>query len=382
MKKRVLCILAALLAALLLGGCSMLDKEYVSIHDYIPSEQEVKTAGGRFTVSGADGLRQALLSLIYDGRSEGTIVFDSAYEGDPAEDLDSACWSVRTEDALCVFCVEDIAYDLNRIVTVNEAELKISYSDAGEDPGRIVQLSFSSEADGAILDALQKGSKRLALLLGHSSYSADDMAAQVTRIYRDHPTLTPGCPLVNVSVYTGAGAQRLYDIRLDYGVSDARLRLYKKQMESFAPFEGSSTAGLSKAELAYRACRWLIENCTISEGSGKNSAYDALIGREADSEGVALGYVELCRQLGIECSVVYGQLDRQDHCWNIVKVDGSYYHVDVTQCKNVGLIVGFMKNDEAFWGSYRWDLGSYPKCTGTNRFFDFFLPTMASESEK
>ena len=84
MKKRVLCILAALLTALLLGGCSMLDKEYVSIHDYIPSEQEVKTAGGRFTVSGADGLRQALLSLIYDGRSEGTIVFDSAYEGDPA----------------------------------------------------------------------------------------------------------------------------------------------------------------------------------------------------------------------------------------------------------------------------------------------------------
>ena len=46
MKKKLLCILAAMLLPLILGGCAMLDKEYVSIHDYIPSEQEVKAAGG------------------------------------------------------------------------------------------------------------------------------------------------------------------------------------------------------------------------------------------------------------------------------------------------------------------------------------------------
>ncbi len=381
MKKKLLCILTAVLLPLLLGGCAMLDKEYVSIRDYIPSEQELRTDGSRFTVHSAEAIRSALLSMVYDGRTEGTILFDSAYVGDPAGDLENACWTVRTEDALCVYCVENISYDFNKIVTINEADLEISYSKAGESPSRIVHLGLSSEADGAILDALQRGDRRLTLLVGHSGYSAEDMAAQVTRIYREHPTVTPGSPAVNVNVYGGADAQRLYDIQLDYGMSAAKLRQYHETMENFAPFAGLDTSALSQAELAYRACRWLTENCGVTEGGGRNSAYAALIEKEADSEGVAFGFMELCRQLGVECCIVYGQHDWQEHCWNIVKVDDTYYHIDVTECLRAGMILGFMKNDEAFWGSYRWDVGSYPKCTGTNSFFDFFLPN-TTESEK
>ena len=377
MKKKLLCLLACALLPLLLCACSMLDKEYVSIHDYVPSVQEEKSAGGRFTVRSADAIRSSLLSLVYDGQTEGTIVFDAAYEGDAAKDLENACWSVRTEDALCVFCVENISYDFNKIVTVNEADVVISYSKAGVDPERVVRLGFSSEADGAILDALLRGDKRLTLLVGHSAFSAEDVSALVGRVYREHPTVTPGSPQTSVSLYSGTGAQRLYDIQLDYGVSDVKLKQARARLTSFAPFAELDFSGLSEAELAYRACRWLMDNCAVTDNGGHNSAYAALIEREADSEGVAFGYVELCRQLGLECRIVYGQLDWQEHCWNIVKVDGTYYHVDVTQCAGAGLILGFMKNDEAFWGSYRWDVGSYPKCAGTNNFFDFFLPNMS-----
>ena len=147
MKKKLLCILAAMLLPLLLGGCAMLDKEYVSIHDYIPSEQEVKAAGGSFTVQSADAVKSALLNMVYEGRTEGTIVFDPAYVGEPAKDLENACWTVKTEDALCVFCVEKISYDFNRIVTLNEAEIKISYSQAGESPERIIRLGFSASEE-------------------------------------------------------------------------------------------------------------------------------------------------------------------------------------------------------------------------------------------
>ena len=83
---------------------------------------------------------------------------------------------------------------------------------------------------------------------------------------------------------------------------------------------------------------------------------------EADSEGVAFGYVELCRRLGLDCRIVYGQKDWQDHCWNIVRIDGEYYHVDLF----AGMDNGFLKNDSAFWGSYRWAVNEYPKCNGSN----------------
>jgi hypothetical protein len=56
-------------------------------------------------------------------------------------------------------------------------------------------------------------------------------------------------------------------------------------------------------------------------------------------------------------------------------MDDSYYHVDITQCAKGGPALGFMQNDENFWGNYRWDMASYPRCTGTKNFFDFFPPT-------
>ena len=103
MRKKVLCLFAALTAACLLCACSMLEKEYVSIHDYLPSEQVESAAGGRFTVHSANAIKSAILSMAYDGRTEGSIVFDSSYEGDAAEDMEIACWAVRTEDTLNAF---------------------------------------------------------------------------------------------------------------------------------------------------------------------------------------------------------------------------------------------------------------------------------------
>ena len=118
-----------LLLALLLGGCSAFAKEYVSVQDYTPNTQEQSTPDGKVLVRSPPGLRQAILNMAYAGQTEGSIVFDAAYEGDTTEDMASACWAVRTQDALCAYCVENIAYELNKIVTIHEASVYISYSD-------------------------------------------------------------------------------------------------------------------------------------------------------------------------------------------------------------------------------------------------------------
>ncbi|MBR7073638.1 MAG: hypothetical protein IKI39_00870 [Oscillospiraceae bacterium] len=379
MKKKLLCLLLAAAAALQLGACSMLEKEYVSIHDYMPSEQEPNITGGRLTVHSASALKLALLSMTYEGLTEGSIIFDPAYEGDAAEDLENACWAVRTEDALCAYCVENISYDFNKIVTINEADIRISYSKVSVSPKQIVHLGFSSEAETAILNALQNGRRTLALLVGRSGFSAEDMAAQVIKAYRDNPTVVPKRPQAIVNVFSGAGTQRLYEIQIDYGVTALELARCRKQLELFKPFAELDRPNASEVERAYVACRYLVENCRILDDDSTeeaNSAYTALIERRADSEGLAFGYVELCRQLDVDCRIVYGQHDWQEHCWNIVRIDDSYYHVDITQCAKGGPALGFMQNDETFWGMYRWDVAAYPKCTGTNSFFDFFPPSM------
>ena len=68
-KKKLVCLLWGLTAACVLCGCSWLNKEYVSIHNYSISEQEENPTSGRTTVHSFGALTSALLSMAYEGRT-------------------------------------------------------------------------------------------------------------------------------------------------------------------------------------------------------------------------------------------------------------------------------------------------------------------------
>jgi transglutaminase-like putative cysteine protease len=79
---------------------------------------------------------------------------------------------------------------------------------------------------------------------------------------------------------------------------------------------------------------YLIENVEYDETADfQHIAYGALVDKKAVCDGYATAMQYLLTKLGIECRIVYGD-DRdgnpQGHAWNIVKVDGNYYHLDVT----------------------------------------------------
>ncbi len=374
MKRRCALLLALAVCAGLLTGCSRFEKEYVSVHDYVPSVQEQGSPEGKINVRNFSALKQAILNMAYSGQTEGNIVFDAAYDGDTTEDMASACWTVRTQDALCAYCVENIAYELNKVVTINEASVYISYSKYSAKPEDIKHLAFSSEAETVILDALRRGERKIALLVGRSSFSADDMAAQVVKTYRENPIVIPREPTASVNIFSGTGSQRLYEIAISYGLTQEDFNRRLEQLDGFDPFPDLVPEDMSELDRAFAACRYLLDGSALSAEGSENTAYDALICHEANSEGLAFAYVELCHELGLDCRIVYGQCDWQEHSWNIVRLDGSYYHVDVSRCLQDGLEAGFIKTDEGFWGAYRWDVSSYPKCSGSLSLADL-LPT-------
>lgn len=373
MKKGIVALFVCLCSALQLCGCGFSNNEYLVIENYVPSTQEQSSEDGKVVVKNYAGLRSALLDMAYAGQSEGSIVFDSSYDGDTTEDMASACWTVRTQDALCAYCVENIAYELNKIVTINEANVYISYSDVTVKAEDISHMSFSSGAENVLKKSMLENSKRVVLLVEHSDYSAEDMAAVITGIYRENPTIVPTEPVANVNMYSGSGSQRLYEISINYGLTADELNERSAQLMAIDAFANLETENMSEAQLAYTACEYLMQNCTLTGLATDNTAYSALVQRSANSEGVAFAYVELCRQLGVECRIVYGQLDWHEHCWNIVKLDGSYYHVDVSAAISQGAEGNFLETDEGFWGLYRWDVASYPKCTGELEYSDLML---------
>lgn len=79
----------------------------------------------------------------------------------------------------------------------------------------------------------------------------------------------------------------------------------------------------------------IIDGCVYSNTGEKNekTAYGALCGGKADCVGYTLALKTLLDESGIESFAVTGTTDGADfenHIWNVVKIDGAFYHVDVT----------------------------------------------------
>ena len=366
--RRAFLILLLAFCVLLAGCGNLFDREYLSITDYEPPAQELPDQEDGITVRDLAELRQALVELLNAGAEDGRVVFDAAYEGDISADIASACWQVRTQDALFAYCVEAISYDLTKLVNHYEARMSIRYTEAGHDRDSIVRMQLTNGLERQLRAAIDDGRECLVVLIGRSSLTAENVESMVSRVYRENPIAQPREPRVTVNMLSGTGQQRLYEIRFNYVLAAEELEARREALAQFDPF--AEEAIPEEAPLrALLACRYLAEHCSYLE-NGQSDIYSALILGEANSEGLALAYLELCRQLEIPCQIVYGQRDWHNCCWNIIQLDGEHYHVDISACLSEGMDAGFLLPDETMWSRYRWDISSYPPCSGALSYQD------------
>ena len=77
---------------------------------------------------------------------------------------------------------------------------------------------------------------------------------------------------------------------------------------------------------------WIIDNTSyVLEGGTHISETDGpIVNKEALCEGYSKAFAYLCQSVGINCVCVNGHGNGGDHVWNMVQVDGNWYHIDVT----------------------------------------------------
>ena len=369
MRRRFTALLLAACALLLAGCGNLFSREYYVVTDYeLPPKEDISDAGG-VSVQNITELRHVLTGLIDEGAEEGRIVFDAAYAGDISADIAAVCWQVRTQDALFAYCVESISYDVSNILSHAEAQFTIRYTEAGQDRDSIVRLQLTTGLEAQLRKAIASGQSRLVVLINRSRFTAEDVESLASRVYRENPVAQPQEPRVTVNMLSGTGSRRLYEINFSYSLSPEELETRREELQALEPFSDPLLLSSDPPYRALAACEVLLARCQYTE-SGRNDIYAALIEGEANSEGLALAYVELCRQMEIPCQIVYGQRDWRNRCWNIIQLDGAYYHVDVALCISEGLEQGFLLQDQTMWSSYRWDVSSYPPCSGSLRYSD------------
>lgn len=87
-------------------------------------------------------------------------------------------------------------------------------------------------------------------------------------------------------------------------------------------------SGWTNAEKVLYLHDYLAEHCEYDLTYTNNNAYTALIDGKTVCQGYALAMCVLCRKLDIPCYAITS--DALKHMWNVVQIDGKWYHCDAT----------------------------------------------------
>lgn len=110
------------------------------------------------------------------------------------------------------------------------------------------------------------------------------------------------------------------------------------------------------------------------ENPEDHTAYGVLIKHVGVCDGYATAFKKLLDAAGVENIIVVGTAEGQNHAWNIVKLDGQYYQVDVTfdspfvrgTSRQIMTHNYFNVTDSVMAQDHVWDRSKYPACTSIN----------------
>lgn len=103
-----------------------------------------------------------------------------------------------------------------------------------------------------------------------------------------------------------------------------------------------------------------------------HTAKGALVKKIAVCDGYAHAFQMIMKKLKIPCRFVVGSSGGVGHAWNMVKLGGKWYHVDVTfddpiingrNTNTTPYYTYFMKSSSVMKKSHNWVKSKYPKCT-------------------
>ncbi len=331
MKRILFCL--SLIAALLvsLSGCApILGRTYSAETPHISNAGG--TADDALSADSFESLVGALLSCI--ARHEESCSIQLVWpEEDPTELIRDACREITETEPLGIYAVEDISFDVVRIVSYYEAAFTVSYLRSEEEMGTLRSAVGTYGVRQALSESL--AAFRTTLTLNTTYYTGDRAAVEalVRQVYEEQPMSALGLQSVTVEFYPEEGSNRILVLAFDYGLDPEVLA--DRQAELRAQVRAVTAEG-STTEKARALCQNLYESASYAAPEGAPpfcaSAWDALCGGAGSDESFALAFACLCRMQGVECAVVRGSRGGIPWVWNSVRdADGTLYCVDTSR---------------------------------------------------
>ena len=135
-------------------------------------------------------------------------------------------------------------------------------------------------------------------------------------------------------------------------------RRYKKIIKGLDEALESVDSSMTQADKAMAVYIYFAKNTVYKESADAHTGYDVLVKHVGVCDGLANAYALAMNTLGIPCAVVSNY--SKNHSWNIVKLNGKWYYIDLTNGVGTGKHDGLVVSYESFLVGKKTFLKTHP----------------------
>lgn len=340
---------------LLLSGCnSILDGNYLwtSPHQAPanPNEADMLQA------SNYRELLAALADMAEHGTQSGMIYLSQYEATDFQEEIGKAVDATLKNNPIAAYAVNEIKWELGTSGGQRAVAITISYLHNWTEIQKIQHVATTEQASEKIFDALKKISPGIVLYL--EDYEHTDFVQLIENYAFTNPQHVMEMPQVTANVYPRWGSSRVIELKFSYQTPKDSLESMQRQVSPIFSAAKLYVTGDAEDFRKYsQLYSFLTERFDYKIETSITPAYSLLRHGVGDSKAFSTVYAVMCQMADMDCQVISGTHLGERWYWNLIYIDGNYYHLDLLKCNNAGHFQ--VLTDDEMQG-YVWDYSAYP----------------------
>lgn len=342
-----------LFVVLSLSGCSnMFSGSYYSAEPHL--QDAVPMSGQSYAAGDLQDLRDIFKKMVDTYQTQAVILADGYGQDRLEEDLREAYLDIIEQDPLASYAVEGIVTKVGKAEGKTAVTLTIEYIYDESYLKSIKKVGSMDDAIRQIHTALVRCDVGLTILV--DKYEERDMTQVVEDYALLHPHQVMEVPQVSTNVYPYTGDARVVEMYFTYRTSrDSLKRMKEKVGQVFDSAELYVSDDIQPQQKYLQLWAFLMERFEYRYDTSITPAYSLLHHGVGDSRAFAQVYAAMCGQKGLECRFVSGTRSGKSHCWVIIRVDETYYHLDLLEEE-------FRMRADGEMEGYVWDYSAHPVC--------------------
>ena len=331
-------LLILLLMLSLLSGCNLVDETYYVVQKH--SEPQVQTEQiaeeEPTVVTDRNDLRAALLYRTRNWIEQDVLIIEN-YDGDFNQDLSEVLNHAMQEDPIGAYAVDYIDAQLTGTTDSGKLQVSIVFRRSAAEIDSIVTVDGVTNALQRIQLAISSYGASLTLRI--QNYQETDFETEIRKNCLENLNRVLVIPEFSAEIYPHNGETRILELHFTYPYTRDEMRVMlstvKTVLSSSNSYISSGENDLERMELLARFLTTRFDY-RIAEEMPQMPAYELLHDGMAHSLSFAAVFRYECVTAGIDCWLINGTKNAQEHNWTIVCIDDVYYHVELMQSVLLG----------------------------------------------